>query len=553
MSNKQICTRFAPSPTGHLHVGGARTAIFCWAFARANNGKYLLRIEDTDQKRSSERATAGFFEDLKWLNIGWDEGPEFEGSGGGDKGPYFQSQRLDIYNEYLQKLLDTGFAYYAFETPEELSKERDLAKKEKRAYRYNRASLALSPETVQQYLDEGRPKVVRFKVPDGGPIVMQDAVVGKVQVERSEVDDFVIFKSDGFPTYHFAVVVDDALMGVTNIIRGQEHLNNTFKHVLLQDAFGFDRPIFSHISLIFNPDGSKMSKRDKDKALRKFVKEHNVETPPNNCISRESWDTWTASKDMQLDVDEASALADALGIELPEINVEDFQRAGYLPEVLLNYLCLLGWSPGNDIEHFDADFLVEHFSLDRIVKSPAKFDRAKLLAFNLDALQKLTSEVFEERLLDWCKKYAPEYAALDDKFPLFASANHERSKTFQDAIVTSKFLIDSDEQITWEESKPVKKALLKGEVTGLSRMPAIIEAFTALETWDAESIDACLHSLADTLADGALGKVAQPVRIAVVGGPVSPPIGDTLVLLGKDSSLCRLSRCLEHFSATCDA
>ena len=553
MSNKQVRTRFAPSPTGHLHVGGARTAIFCWAFTRANNGKYLLRIEDTDQKRSSEKATLGFFEDLKWLNICWDEGPEFEGSGGGDNGPYFQSQRLDIYNENLQKLLDSGFAYYAFETPEELNEKRNLAKKEKRAYRYDRASLALSAETVQQYLKEGRPNVVRFKVPDGGPIVVQDAVVGEVQVERTEVDDFIIFKTDGFPTYHFAVVVDDELMGITNIIRGQEHLNNTFKHVLLQDAFGFDRPIFSHISLIFNPDGSKMSKRDKDKALRKFVKANNVETPPNNCISMESWDTWTSSKDKQLDLSEASALAEALGIELPEINVEDFQRAGYLPEVLVNYLCLLGWSPGNDIEQFDAEYLVKHFSLDRIVKSPAKFDRAKLLAFNLDALQKLTSEEFEERLLDWCKKYAPEYAALDDKFSLFASANHERSKTFQDAIVTSKFLIDSDEQITWEESKPVKKALLKGEVTGLSRMPAIIEAFSDLDTWDAKSIDACLHSLADTLAGGALGKVAQPVRIAVVGGPVSPPIGDTLVLLGKESSLCRLSRCLEHFSATCDA
>ena len=553
MSNKQVRTRFAPSPTGHLHVGGARTAIFCWAFTRANNGKYLLRIEDTDQKRSSEKATLGFFEDLKWLNICWDEGPEFEGSGGGDNGPYFQSQRLDIYNENLQKLLDSGFAYYAFETPEELNEKRNLAKKEKRAYRYDRASLALSAETVQQYLKEGRPNVVRFKVPDGGPIVVQDAVVGEVQVERTEVDDFIIFKTDGFPTYHFAVVVDDELMGITNIIRGQEHLNNTFKHVLLQDAFGFDRPIFSHISLIFNPDGSKMSKRDKDKALRKFVKANNVETPPNNCISMESWDTWTSSKDKQLDFSEASALADALGIELPEINVEDFQRAGYLPEVLVNYLCLLGWSPGNDIEQFDAEYLVKHFSLDRIVKSPAKFDRAKLLAFNLDALQKLTSEEFEDRLLDWCKKYAPEYAALDDKFSLFASANHERSKTFQDAIVTSKFLIDSDEQITWEESKPVKKALLKGEVTGLSRMPAIIEAFSDLDTWDAKSIDACLHSLADTLAGGALGKVAQPVRIAVVGGPVSPPIGDTLVLLGKESSLCRLSRCLEHFSATCDA
>ena len=552
MSNKN-CTRFAPSPTGQLHVGGARTAIFSWAFARANKGNYLLRIEDTDQKRSSDKATAGFFEDLKWLNIDWDEGPEFEGSGGGENGPYYQSKRLDIYNKYLQKLLDSGLAYFAFETLDELNAERDLARKEKRAYRYNRASLNLSNETVQQYLDEGRPKVVRFKVPDGGPIVVEDAVVGQVQVERTEVDDFVIFKTDGFPTFHFAVVVDDELMGVTNIIRGQEHLNNTFKHVLLQDAFGFDRPIFSHISLIFNPDGSKMSKRDKDKALRAFVVENSVETPPNHCIPMESWEKWIGSKDVQLDTDDANVLADALGIELPEINVEDFQRAGYLPEVLLNYLCLLGWSPGNDIEQFDAAFLVQNFSLDRIVKSPAKFDRAKLLAFNLDALQKLSSEEFEQRLLVWCQKYAPEFAVLGEKFSLFASANHERSKTFHDAVFTSKFLIDHDDEISWVESKPVKKALLKGGVTGLSRIPAIISALSSLETWNAETIDACLHLLADELAEGALGKVAQPIRIAVAGGPVSPPIGDTLVLLGKEATLRRLSRCLEHFSAICDA
>ena len=552
MSNKN-CTRFAPSPTGQLHVGGARTAIFSWAFARANKGNYLLRIEDTDQKRSSDKATAGFFEDLKWLNIDWDEGPEFEGSGGGENGPYYQSKRLDIYNKYLQKLLDSGLAYFAFETLDELNAERDLARKEKRAYRYNRASLNLSNETVQQYLDEERPKVVRFKVPDGGPIVVTDAVVGQVQVERTEVDDFVIFKTDGFPTFHFAVVVDDELMGVTNIIRGQEHLNNTFKHVLLQDAFGFDRPTFSHISLIFNPDGSKMSKRDKDKALRKFVVENNIETPPNDCIPMESWKKWIGSKEVQLGTDEANVLADALGIELPEINVEDFQRAGYLPEVLLNYLCLLGWSPGNDIEQFDAEFLVQNFSLDRIVKSPAKFDRAKLLAFNLDALQKLSSEEFEQRLLVWCQKYAPEFAELGDKFSLFASANHERSKTFHDAVATSKFIIDHDDEISWVDSKPVKKALLKGEVTGLSRIPAIISALSSLETWNAETIDACLHLLADELAEGALGKVAQPIRIAVAGGPVSPPIGDTLVLLGKQATLRRLSLCLEHFSAICDA
>jgi len=548
-----IKTRFAPSPTGNLHVGGARTAIYCWAFAKANDGAFILRIEDTDQKRSSNQATLGFFDDLKWLGICWDEGPEIESCGGGDNGPYYQAQRLDIYREQSQRLLDSGSAYHAFETPDELQEERMKARAEKRAYRYNRASLELSSETVQQYLDEGKPHVIRFKVPDGGSITIIDEVVNEVTVERTEVDDFVIFKADGFPTYHFAVVVDDALMGVTHVIRGQEHLNNTFKHVLLQDALGFERPLYAHLSLIFNPDGSKMSKRDKDKTLRKYVKDNQFESAPNQCISEEAWNTWQSSKDNQLATDDATTLAEALEVELPEINVEDFKAAGYLPEVLLNYLCLLGWSPGNDIEQFDVDFLIEKFSLDRIVKSPAKFDRAKLLAFNLDALQKCTTVEFETRLLDWCKEYAPEFAALGELFPLFASANHERSKTFRDAIETSHFLIEEDDALTWQESKPVRKALLSGEVTGLSRMPAIIEAFGLLESWDSESIHTCLESLSDTLADGNLGKVAQPIRIAVAGGPVSPPIGDTLVLLGKESSIKRMKRCLEHFASACDA
>ena len=547
-----VKTRFAPSPTGHLHVGGARTAIYCWAFAQANGGKFLLRIEDTDQKRSSDQATTGFFEDLKWLNILWDEGPAYQNTGGGDEGPYYQSQRLEIYKEQLQKLLDAGTAYYAFETPEELNEERKKARAEKRPYRYNRASLGVSPETVEQYLVQGKPHVVRFKVPDGEALTVTDCVVGDVTVQRTEVDDFVIFKGDGYPTYHFAVVVDDALMKVTHVLRGQEHLNNTFKHTLLQEALGFDRPTYAHISLIFNPDGSKMSKRDKDKTLRKYVRENSIDSPPAESIPQDAWDTWQASKDNQLETDEATLLALALGIELPEINVDDFKQAGYMPEVLLNYLCLLGWSPGNDIEHFNAEFLVEKFSLDRIVKSPAKFDRVKLLAFNLDALQVLSSEEFEQRLLAWCQEYAPAFAALD-KFSLFASANHERSKTFRDATVTSSFLIEEDQSISWPDSKPVKKALLKGEVSGLSRMPVIIETLAQLETWDAESIDGCLHALADKLADGSLGKVAQPVRIAVAGSPVSPPIGDTLVLLGKDSTICRLKRCHEHFASACDA
>ena len=549
----QCRTRFAPSPTGHLHVGGARTAIFCWAFAKASGGLFLLRIEDTDQKRSSDSATQGFFDDLKWLGIGWDEGPEFGDYGGGDTGPYSQSQRLALYKEQLKKLIDSGAAYYAFETQDELEEARKLAKQEKRAYRYNRASLKLDDETVKNFLDEGKPHVVRFKVPDGGPITVNDEVVGEVTVERTEVDDFVIQKADGYPTYHFAVVVDDALMKVTHVIRGQEHLNNTFRHVLLQEAMGFDRPAYAHISLIFNPDGSKMSKRDKDKLLRVTVREQSIDSPPNDCIRVDSWNTWQTSKDTQLETDDATSLAIALGVELPEINVDDFKMAGYLPEVLLNYLCLLGWSPGGDIEQFDADFLIEQFSLQRIVKSPAKFDRMKLLAFNLDAIQKLTPEEFESKLLAWCKEYAPQFAALGDKFSIFAAANHERSKTFKDAVETSSFLIEEDTRITWPDSKPVRKALMKGEPSGLALLSLVKDALACLDSWDAKSIDDCLVALAASEADGKLGRVAQPVRVAVAGGPVSPPICDTLILLGKESSIRRIELCLEYFASKCDA
>ena len=333
--------------------------------------------------------------------------------------------------------------------------------KKKRAYRYNRAALELSETDVKQNLDSGMPHVIRFKVPEDAMLTVTDAVVGEVSVERTELDDFVIFKADGFPTYHFAVVVDDALMDVTHVIRGQEHLNNTFKHIVLQEALGFSRPTYAHLSLIFNPDGSKMSKRDKDKTLRQFVKENNITAPPNECITQDVWSTWLSSKDQQLQTNEAEILAQQLGVELPEINVEDFKSAGYLPEVLMNYLCLLGWSPGNDIEQFDSAFLIEKFSLDRIVKSPAKFDRAKLLAFNLDALQKLSSEAFESKLLAWCELYAPAFAALGPKFTLFAKANHERSKTFKDAVVTTQFLIEPDETLTWVESKASQEGIVE--------------------------------------------------------------------------------------------
>lgn len=547
-----VRTRFAPSPTGNLHVGGARSALFCWAFARGHDGKFLLRIEDTDQKRSSEAASTGFLEDLMWLGIDWDEGPEWHGRGGGETGPYYQSKRLDLYEPYMQQLLDSGKAYLAFETPDELDVARKLARSEKRPYRYDRAALMLDSKTVASYVAEGRPHVVRFKVPDNDPIVVQDAVLGEVRVEASELEDFVIRKADGFPTYHFAVVVDDAMMNVTHVIRGQEHLGNTSKHALLQDALGFDRPVWAHVSLIFNPDGSKMSKRDKDKTLRTEIRHRGLTAPPaGSGIDDATWSAWLADKKSQLETDQATNLAGILDIELPEINVDDFRRGGYLPEVLVNYLSLLGWSPGGDREQFDRAFLCEKFNLDRIVKSPAKFDRAKLLAFNLDAIQAMDDDEFVIRLQAFCQIYSTEFLEVMSahQFRVFALANKARSKTLRDPMDSGRFFLQSDDEITWPMSKAIRKALCKGEQTGFERLAAVRDVLAAASSWETAHLEEMLTTWADANCDGNMGKIAQPIRVAVSGGPISPPIFDTLEILGKDAVINRIDRCLASEAA----
>jgi glutamyl-tRNA synthetase len=544
-----IRTRFAPSPSGHLHVGGARSALFCWAFAKGRDGRFLLRIEDTDQKRSSEAASTGILEDLAWLGIDWDEGPPWHGRGGGDRGPYYQSQRLDVYEPWLQQLLDSGQAYRAFETTEELEAARQRARAEKRAYRYDRGALQIDSETVDRWVAEGRPHVVRFKVPRDQAVVVQDAVLGEIRVEPGELEDFVIRKADGFPTYHFAVVVDDAMMGVSHVIRGQEHVANTSKHALLIDALGFSRPVWAHVSLIFNPDGSKMSKRDKDKTLRSAVKARGLASPPEGCdIDERPWAAWLADTNSQLDTKATVALAEALGIELPEINVDDFRRAGYLPEVLVNYLSLLGWSPGEDREQFDRTFLAEHFGLDRIVKSPAKFDRAKLHAFNLDAIQAMDDEQFMVRLQAFCQDHEPEFleAMSTHQFKLFALANKARSKTLREPIISGRFFVQADEEIQWPMTKAVRKALCKGEPNGFDRLAAIRDLLAAAEPWDRAHLEEIMTTWAQTNCQGNLGKIAQPIRVAVSGGPISPPIFDTLEILGKEAVVNRIDRCLAH-------
>ena len=548
-------TRFAPSPSGHLHVGGARTALFSWAYAKGRGGKFIIRIEDTDQKRSSDAASVGFLKDLDWLGIRWDEGPEYtapDGTvvGGGPNGSYFQSERLETYNRYCQKLIDEGKAYESWDSAEELEAMRKEAMARKEAFRY-RFRGAVSAEQRAKFVAEGRQPVVRFRSGEVA-VTIKDEVLGDATLPAGEVDDFVIRKKDGFPTYHFAVVIDDELMGVTHVLRAQEHFTNTAKHMLLQDALGFRRPVYGHLSIIKNPDDSKMSKRDKDKVLRKAVKERGLGAPPVGTVSAEDWSKWLGDDNIQLDLEAAIRLGDALKVQLPEINVDDFRRSGYLPEVLCNFLALNGWSPGHDIEKFDNEFLKQRFGLDRVMKTPAKFDRVKLLAFNTDAITGMAPEDFARRCREHARQFRPEYLArLDDaKFALLMKASQERSKTLDDPFKSNAFLLSDDAALAFTDDKNVRKALgigaapADGARSGLDHLKAMRAVLAGLSEWTHGALEGAATAYANEHAAGKIGSVAQPLRVAVSGSTVSPPIWDTLLLVGRSSTLARIDRCV---------
>ena len=560
MSNQTVVTRFAPSPTGYLHIGGARTALFNWAFARGRGGRFILRLEDTDRARSTAAAAQRILEDLRWLGMDWDAGPdpdaadpltgEIGGNGGGVGGPYSQSRRLDIYNEYIERLLESGRAYKCFKTSEDLAADRRRAREQGRAYKYDGAeSRALTGEQIAALEAEGRPSVVRFHVPDE-EILVRDDVLGELTVPAGDVEDFVIRKSDGYPTYHLAVTVDDALMGVTHVIRGQEHLNNTPKHRALQAAMGFEPPVYAHIPLIFNADGSKMSKRDKVKAARAAVSEwlagegHDVEQLGETA----GLDPYVLRAFLEKESDDASVaelLAGAIGVSLPEIDVADFRSSGYLPEVLCNYLALLGWSPGENREKFDMDFLVDRFDFGRVGKANARFDRAKLFRFNADALTELPVEEFTRRWRSYCERFQPVFVEkLDERaFEKLAAAYHERSRTFLEPCENARFFVIGDGEIEYD-AKAVKKVLRKNEGQGFGVLRELGgELAEAVGGWEAGRLEAAIKGYAERRELG-LGKVAQPLRVAVSGSTVSPPIFDTLEILGRDAVLARVERCL---------
>ncbi|HVT82407.1 MAG TPA: glutamate--tRNA ligase, partial [Phycisphaerae bacterium] len=395
-----VKTRFAPSPTGFLHVGGARTALYSWLFAHKHQvhggpgGTFVLRIEDTDQIRSTAESAAGILNDLLWLGLNWDEGPVV----GGAKNEYFQSERLPLYQKHIEELLAKGVAYEAYESPQQLSAMRQAAEKEKRPFRYRR-DMPGRPAAPQ----EGVKPVVRFAMPYKD-ITVHDLILGDVTVKADEHDDIVIRKSDGFPTYHFAVVVDDHYMQITHVLRAQEHLMNTFKHLGLYEAFGWTPPAHGHLPLVFNMDNTKMSKREKAKVVRAAITAaiapgspggtdpktaalaHYTQLAQKSGVPLNVLQDFMAKKTDAVDI--AVKLAQATHTKLPEIDVQDFRRSGYLPEALLNFIALVGWAPGGDREIVTAQEMLELFSLEGIQKTPGRFDRKKLAWMNGEYIRK---------------------------------------------------------------------------------------------------------------------------------------------------------------------
>jgi len=547
MSDK-VVTRFAPSPTGYLHVGGARTALFSWLLARHAGGEYLLRIEDTDRARSTTESVNSVLEDLRWLGLNWDN-PQL----------VFQSQRLEIYNAIIADLMKRQLAYKAFETPQELDAQRRLAERARRPFIYKRPTL--TDEQIRKYESEGRPSVIRFAMAVR-EYRFTDVVLGKeIVLGADQVQDFIIRKTDGMPTFHFAVVVDDAEMGITHVLRGQEHLLNTVNHIALQEALGYPRPIYAHLSVILNTDGSKISKRDQDKFVRGSVREvqklamqgkrdpawaNSGKIALGVEIEAERFNDWLADDNLQLSPEEHARILHYLDIDvskMPEILVHDFRANGYLPEVLLNFLALLGWSPGGDVERMSIGEMVQNFSLERVGQANAKFNREKLLAFNTESLAAEGATQLIPAMRD--------FLAINPDSPLSNATAAQLEKviemnagmhTLREAEHKSRFLFLPDEAIQYS-SADVEKILLKNDRQGLAALAGVRNILADLADWDAPSLEAAVKSYCES-SGLPLGKVAQPIRVAISGGAVSPPIFQSLALLGHESTLDRIDRCL---------
>ncbi|MFP4353498.1 MAG: glutamate--tRNA ligase [Phycisphaerae bacterium] len=477
-----LTTRFAPSPTGHLHVGSARTALFAYLLARKTGGTFVVRIEDTDRSRHIEEAVDMIVQDLRWLGLEWDEGIEV----GGANGPYRQSERLELYARYIETLLEDGKAYYAFDTPEQLDAMRGKARAEKKDFLYPRPETFPSVAEAQAAREADKPVVVRFACPDRD-VTVQDDAFGEVTTPAAVLDDFVIQKADGYPTFYLANVVDDALMGINYITRGQEFLGQSWRQTLLREALGFEEPGCCHLPLIMDMQGRKLSKRDGD------------------------------------------------------VDVGSFRAAGYLPETLVNFVALLGWNPGGDQEKMSLEQLVELFSVERIGKTNAKFDRDKLLAFNTDALAAAQTDRLVAGFRDYLSLNESHIPVSDDALLGRIVDCNRGYKTFADLKDKVDVLFGPDDAFAYVD-KAVTKVLAKNDGQGYEVLEKLIEPLGRVE-WTGQALHEMIESFCEANELG-MGKVAQPLRVALTGNTVSPPITDTLEFVGREACLARIRRCL---------
>ncbi|MCP4107859.1 MAG: glutamate--tRNA ligase [Desulfobacteraceae bacterium] len=460
---ENIVTRFPPSPTGYLHVGGARTALFNWLYARRTKGRFVLRIEDTDLQRSTKESVDAIFEALEWLGIDWDDGP------------YFQSKRFDIYKEYVQKLLDSGHAYYCSCSAERLEQMRKKAMDSGGKPKYDGTCR-------DKMLSAGEETVVRFKAPLTGTTVIEDVVKGNIVFQNPELDDFIIQRSDGVPTYNFVVVVDDITMGINTVIRGDDHVNNTPKQILLYKALGSQLPTFGHVPMVLGSDKTRLSKRHGATSV-------------------------TAYRDM-----------------------------GYLPDALINYLVRLGWSHG-DQEFFTREELVEKFNLENIGRSAGIFNPDKLLALNSEHIKTSPPIGIVSHLRPFVKER--DFEADDNYLVKIVKTLNIRSKTLIEMADASVFYLK--DEISYDEKAANK--FLKPSV--LESLNLVTEQLETIDQFNERELEIAFEKVMETTGLK-LGKIAQPVRVALTGGTVSPGIFEVIEVLGKDATLSRLRDAVQY-------
>jgi glutamyl-tRNA synthetase len=464
-----VRVRFAPSPTGYLHLGGARTALFNWLFARHNKGSFILRIEDTDRSRSTEEYIEAIIEGMRWLKLDWDEGP------------YRQTERFDIYRSYVDRLLKEGKAYRCYCTPEELEERRQKAISEGRTPGYDRRCL-----DIKEIIPD-RPFAVRFKMPRTGEVVIRDLIKGAVVFENSQLDDLIIMRSDGTPTYNFVVVVDDVEMGITHVIRGDDHLNNTPKQVHIYQALGYDTPEFAHLPMILGADKTRLSKR------------HGA----------------------------TSVLA--------------YRDMGYLPDALVNYLVRLGWSFG-DQEIFTREELIEHFSFDNVGKSSAVFNPEKLLWLNSLYIMRSNERDLAEQVIPFLIKEGIIGAGSEIDIEWLSKAVRtlkERAKTLIDLARMLRYYIAHE--VEYQEKAEMK--FLTPQT--LLYIKELRNSISELREFTVSEIERVFKELIER-HHIKLGQVAQPVRVALTGGTESPGIFEVIEVMGKEKVLKRLDRAIEH-------